>query len=218
MRDVIISEIQRIAKASEGNPPGQKFFRRETGITETKWRGVYWARWGDALIEAGFEPNQWQGKLDTGELIRRMAELIRQRGSLPTYSEMNLLRRSDASVPSAKTLLMHFSSRAGLVEALRTFCAEYDGFSDVLTLLPNLTTTPAAREDGSPVGWVYLLKSGMHYKIGRSDQLERRVKSISITLPEETALVHAIRTDDPPGIEAYWHRRFADRRAKGRMV
>lgn len=215
MREIIISEIQRIAKAGDGTPPGQKLFRRETGIGETKWRGVYWARWSDALVEAGFKPNQWQAKLDTAGLIGRMADLTRHCDGLPTYSEMKLLRRSDASVPSPRTLLMHFSSRAGLVEALRTFCAERDGFEDVLTLLPTLAASSTIGDNCTAEGWVYLLKSGPHYKIGRSDQLERRVKSISITLPEETLLVHAIRTDDPPGIEAYWHRRFANRRAKG---
>jgi hypothetical protein len=60
-----------------------------------------------------------------------------------------------------------------------------------------------------------MLKSGDHYKIGRSAELEKRVKSIRVALPEAASLVHEIKTDDPPGIEAYWHRRFDDRRANG---
>ena len=64
-------------------------------------------------------------------------------------------------------------------------------------------------------GHVYLLRAGDYFKIGQSSDLERRVKSINVALPDKATLEHAISTDDPPGIEAYWHRRFADRRANG---
>jgi len=215
LRDIILTEIRRIAEAKGGKPPGSQLFRKETGIIESKWRGIYWARWGDALVEAGYPANEWSAKLDTADLLQKVAELARQRGGLPTYSELDMMRRSDSRVPSPKTLQQHFSGRAGLIEALRSYCNANDGFEGLLLALPEPEAEAGPSGITAEEGWVYLLKSGQYYKIGRSDQLETRVKKISVALPEATALVHAIKTDDPPGIEAYWHRRFADRRANG---
>jgi hypothetical protein len=100
---------------------------------------------------------------------------------------------------------------------LREWAASHAEYADLLPLLPQVQERdqPQAQEVLSKEGWVYLLQSSTHYKIGRSDQIEKRLKQIAIALPESTVMVHAIRTDDPPGIEAYWHRRFDDRRANG---
>jgi hypothetical protein len=53
----ILDEIKRTAAANGKLPLGKAKFLRETGIKESDWGGIYWARWGDALREAGFEPN-----------------------------------------------------------------------------------------------------------------------------------------------------------------
>ena len=62
---------------------------------------------------------------------------------------------------------------------------------------------------------MYLLKSGRYYKIGKSNDPSRRGYELRLQLPEPVKELHRIETDDPSGIEAYWHRRFADRRKNG---
>ncbi len=82
-------------------------------------------------------------------------------------------------------------------------------------MLPTADIAPVLSSSRQNDGHVYLLRAGDYYKIGQSSDLEKRVKSINVALPDKATLEHAISTDDPPGIEAYWHRRFADRRANG---
>jgi hypothetical protein len=60
-----------------------------------------------------------------------------------------------------------------------------------------------------------LIKSGRFYKVGRTNASGRRERELAIQLPERVATVHVIRTDDPIGIETYWHKRFEEKRKNG---
>lgn len=217
LRQGILLEIQRLASVGGGKAPGQQLFEKETGISQSKWRGVYWARWGDALKDAGFEPNEWASKSDTQAILKRFAELTLDGGSIPTKSEIDLMRRQDSSIPSSKHIIGHFGGKNGLAKALLDLAVSDERFSALSEIV--VAEQPAKLAISSAAstidGWVYLIKSGDNFKIGRSDNLERRVKQISIALPESADLFHAIQTDDPVGIEEYWHKRFADRRLNG---
>lgn len=61
----------------------------------------------------------------------------------------------------------------------------------------------------------FAIKSGRFHKIGKSNSAGRREYELAIQLPEEAKRIHEIRTDDPSGIEAYWHKRFAAKRKNG---
>ena len=218
MRDRIVSEIRRLAELDGGRAPGQNRFEKETGIGSSEWRGKLWARWSDAVEEAGYSPNSWNAPLESTKVLDDYAEACRHYGHPPTYAELSLYGRDRPNFMGVNTFKRHFGSKDGIVAALRKRAIERRE-SDLISILPDVKT-PQPPEVTSTVtstseGSVYLLQSGDFYKIGRSDELEKRVKQISVALPDKVELVHAIRTDDPPGIEAYWHRRFADRRANG---
>jgi len=50
----ILQEIKRTTQANGGTPLRKRQFESETGIKRYDWFGVYWARWSDAIREAGW--------------------------------------------------------------------------------------------------------------------------------------------------------------------
>lgn len=217
MREKILAEIRRMANANGGQPPGRRSFESETGITESEWCGRYWARWGDAVVEAGFEPNTMQKKHDELFALTKLAQACRHFGRIPAVMELRMYKKIDPDFPNANSLLSGFRGKANMVQRLGEWARPNGEYDDIAAMVgdPADGNEPETISFALKEGLVYLIKSGAHYKIGRSDELERRVKEIRTALPEAATLVHSIRTDDPAGIESYWHRRFSDKRANG---
>jgi len=127
-----------------------------------------------------------------------------------------LYARQQAGFPSHSAFTNGFSSRNEMLNQLAEWTKENLSFNDVALMLPTNQSVDQIRTTAkTSEGDVYLIQSGNFYKIGRSDEIERRIKEMKVALPDAANLVHTIRTDDPPGIEASWHRRFQDRRANG---
>lgn len=216
-RDDILAAIREIAARTGARALGKKAFTTATGITEYEWT-KHWARWSDAVADAGLSANEMQPRYESASVLQSVAELAARLGRMPTVADFRVARHADSAFPSKNTVANHYGGQRDLLKALRSFCADNDGFRHLVNVLPEPSSAPTVSSEKSNArndGWVYLLQSGAHYKIGRSDEVERRVKQISIALPETVTLTHAIRTDDPVGIETYWHRRFADKRANG---
>ncbi len=100
-------------------------FEREAGIRRHEWYGVYWARWGDAVIEAGFSPNDKQAKLDRDFVLKKVAEAYRHYKRVATNGELRMYRRVDSEFPAHSTLDNHFPTKVELVEALSAVPKSY---------------------------------------------------------------------------------------------
>jgi hypothetical protein len=212
----ILDDIRRTAKANGGGALGTHKFLKETGVKKSDWYGKYWVRWGDALREAGFAPNRMAEAHADEFLIGRLISLTRELGRFPTDGDLRMKARSDPGFPGRLTRL---GPKIQRVLRVAEYCRTHEGFQDVLELCPDVIDRKQQsreKEAGAEeIGFVYLIKSGRYYKIGRSNSSGRREYELAIQLPEKTNKVHEIRTDDPVGIEAYWHNRFESKRKNG---
>ena len=220
-RQQILAEIKRIALENAGQAPGRQVFENATGVKMSEWYPHLWLRWGDALADAGYAPNELQGKASDEALLQKYVAFIKELGRFPVEGELRRKAREDQTFPSHSTF-SRFGGKAKLIDAVAAHCQRMSGFDDVLSLCDQLknTRTHAKTDDRKSerkiaTEFVYLMKSGPHYKIGRTNSVGRRGSELAIKIPVPPTTIHSIETDDPIGIEAYWHKRFADKRGQG---
>jgi len=217
----IVRELQRVARET-GKVPGWKRFQDETGIRYYDWFGKHWARWGDLVQEAGLTPNQLAQKYPDEFLIEKLVRLTIAIGKVPAKGDVQLAGRRDPDFPYAS--MERLGRKSEVAHKVISYCEDHPEFSDAIPLwlvfaskqIPGASFEGDTDEVGQH-GYVYLVRHGSRseYKIGRTNNPLRRDGEIAIELPEKAEPVHRIKTDDPAGIESYWHNRFKDKRKNG---
>ena len=215
-REKIIKSYQRQVSEHDGHVIGSGVFIRESGIPKYYWNGGYWSSWTAFQSECGFEPNSPTERTPDEILLKRFVELSIELKKIPTEADRMIKRRSDSSFP-AKSTFRRWGSQDVLIQKAIEYCHDHDEFSEALFILQQGVSAATNSRFSSKVvkGFVYLIRSGKKYKIGRTNAVGRRLNELSIQLPLKPDTVHVIETDDPEGIEIYWHRRFAEKREGG---
>jgi len=130
-------------------------------------------------------------------------------------------KRSDDGFPSHGAIRKHLGNRrerlTAALENSPNSAAERLLLEAIATLPPEKGADAEVIErlDPLPTGYVYMVKSGKYYKIGKTNSIDRRQYEIGLQLAEGLKPIHSIETDDPSGIEAYWHNRFKEKRMNG---
>jgi hypothetical protein len=222
-KDEIISEIRRFV-AANNEIPGERRFAAATRIKESAWRGKYWARWTDAVREAGYDPNVMTGKIPDNEMLDKLATFITKLGRFPVRDEINIHARTTLDFPVWRTIRKRYGGMPQTAAALLDLSLK-NGNTGLATLCEarlklaeKLATTPTAtRKAAVKTGFVYLKYSPSLrlYKIGKANNPDKRGAGISLLLPHDLVAKHEIKTDCPYVLEKYWENRFRPKKKQG---
>ena len=215
-KDHILEEIKRVAKDNGEKAPGMMKFERETGTRRHDWFPDLWLRWSDALIEAGFSGNRLRTAYPKDFLVEKFIAFARELGRIPIKGEFLLKSKADKTFPSQH--VFYQKGKEGLLRRVVQYCQEHPGYEDVSAFCSaelKQSSDSHEKKVSPSTGFVYLMRSGRHYKIGRTVSVGSRERQLAIKIPVPPTTLNKIETDDPSGVEAYWHGRFADKRGEG---
>ena len=219
--DEILRAI-RAAATESGRPPGERVFLQRTGLSRSDLWNAGYARYSEAVAAAGLARNSMNAALDAGPMLELLQGLVGKLGRFPTKGDIKVARRADPHFPSYEAFFrLSGRSYPNLRAMLLEHCRAHNSAPEIQALLQEQgdatrSGVVSTASGGERVrGYVYLVRHGGDYKIGRSNDVARRRREFALLLPQELEHIHVIETDDPEGIELYWHRRFESRRSRG---
>lgn len=220
-KEEILKEILKEAKNNNSIPLGTKRFEEKTGIKPYDWQ-KYWPRFGDAQQEAGFSPNKFlKTPYEDSYLLEKFIFLMRELKKWPTKGEIVVKHNANINFPDDSLFYNRFGTKTAIAQKVLKYATEKK-YLDIVKICQkilekheDINELSETFKENRKIGFVYLAKSGPDYKIGRTIEMDRRSYEIGIKLPNGFQLIHEIKTDDPEGVEAYWHKRFASKRKRG---
>jgi Meiotically up-regulated gene 113 len=222
------AEIDRVAQANGGNPPGERRFYTETSTRQSGWRNKpwnEWNNWGDVLEEFGYLRGKFIGPTDKAHILRLIAELTQSLNPqrVPTQVDLRRARRKNPAFPSDGAILNRLGRKRELVHALIEFCSDKAEYSQALEIFraveaaeQEAESSRQTDEDEPKHGFVYLLRGKDGYKVGMTTAPYSRFSTIIKSLPHGGEPIHHFATDDPRGIEKYWKKRWEPKQIERR--
>src|SRR4030042_3126514 len=128
----ILDAIRQTAKENNGKPLGTSRFENETGIKPYDWK-KYWARFGDAQKEAGFEPNKLQTAYADEFLYVKIIGLMRKLNKFPALGELRLEKNNDSKFPNHKSFFETKEQKKKLAMNIVEWCKEKKEYDAIVT-------------------------------------------------------------------------------------
>lgn len=181
-RDQFIQRIRELA-AERGDHIGFRECLKEVGLSEGWLRGQPWFNgWNKLLTDLGLQTRRFEPpQRNAADSVATLVDLVRRLGRWPTEDELRRERASNKAI--ASTAYIRKLRRSGELAALLAPYAEADPTNQTLRTL----IADASRPEESEIvtsskdrvqGYVYMLRSGRKYKIGKSTDPSRRFREI----------------------------------------
>jgi hypothetical protein len=205
-REKIVEQLTRTTAANGGVPLSTRAFFKETGLGPRDLHRCGWPTHGALLQSQGLARGTMRQAYSDEDLFRPLAELTQTLGHFPTQNEREVERHREPAFPSTEAYFRRARGTSLKAEFV-AWCRRCDEYPDLVAKLSGSDATAIRQARPAVRGYVYMIRSGKRHKIGRETTAGARQAAAGTWL-EDPAVVHRIATDDPEGVERYWHERF----------